>query len=271
VPELSAALLDNLVVLSVLFHPRQAVPEPGRVGIDDGTIPVEGDIVLGYRLYVHKAGAPVIVLFHGNGEIASDYDDVAAHYHRAGASLLVVDYRGYGWSTGWPLVSALLSDTEAVRDALPAILRRAGLSDSPLFVMGRSLGSACAIHLAYNHSNLLKGIIIESGFAQVFPLLAELGVPVDSLGDFPDPIDNVGKIQATPLPLLVIHGEQDSLIPIADGESLFDASPAPLKSMIRIGGAGHNDLLFHGMEPYFTAIARFIMSALSSLPETLEL
>jgi alpha-beta hydrolase superfamily lysophospholipase len=270
-PELSAALLDNFIVLSVLFHPRQAEPGPDRVGIDDGTIPVEGNIVLGYRLYIHQAGAPVIILFHGNGEIASDYDDIAAHYHRAGASLMVVDYRGYGWSTGWPLVSALLSDTDAVRDALPAILQRAGLSDSPLFVMGRSLGSACAIHMACNHSKLLKGIIIESGFAQVFPLLGELGIPVDSFGDIPDPIDNVGKIRATPLPLLVIHGERDSLIPISNGETLFDASPAPLKSMVRIAGAGHNDLLFHGMELYFTAIARFITSALSSLPETLEL
>jgi alpha-beta hydrolase superfamily lysophospholipase len=269
-PELSAALLDNPIVLSVLFYPRRSAPEPGRTGIDDGTIPVVGDIVLGYRLYTHKAGAPVIILFHGNGEIASDYDDLATLYHRAGASLMVVDYRGYGWSTGRPLVSTLLSDTEAVRDALPAVLGRAGLSDSPLFVMGRSLGSACAIHLAYNHSNLFRGIIIESGFALVFPLLAGLGVPVDKLGHIPDPIGNIPKIQATPLPLLVIHGERDSLIPIANGETLFDASSAPLKSMARIAGAGHNDLLFHGMELYFTAMARFITSALSSLPETLE-
>ena len=103
--------LDHPLIRTILFYPRPAKPGSShRPNAVDGTIPVEGDVALGYRLFRHEAGAPVIVLFHGNGEIAHDYDDLAPMYHRAGASLLVVDYRGYGWSNGQPRASALLPD-----------------------------------------------------------------------------------------------------------------------------------------------------------------
>jgi uncharacterized protein len=259
---MDAKLLDNPLVLSTLFYPRR--DEAGHSKLKnarDGTIPVEGDIALGYRLYAYSDRRAVIVAFHGNGEIASDYDFMAPDYEKAGASLLVVDYRGYGWSTGRPLVSALLSDTEAVYNALPAVLREASLPDDTVFVMGRSLGSACAVHLASQHPDRFKGVIIESGFAHAIPLLARLGLPVEVLGNIPDPIGNVQKVQTLQLPLLVIHGERDSLIPVANGQALHDASPAALKRIVRIATAGHNDLLLNAWDQYFGAIAEFIEDA----------
>ncbi len=254
-------LLDNPLVLSALFYPRQDKPRDRPLdNVYDGLIPVEGDIVLGYRLYAYPELEPVILYFHGNGEIASDYDDIAPEFERAGASLLVVDYRGYGWSTGQPLVSALLSDTEAVNNALPGILQQAGLSEKAVLVMGRSLGSACAIHIAHRHPERFKGLIIESGFAHAIPLLARLGLPVERLGSIPDPIGNLQKIRTLDMPLLVIHGELDSLIPVTNGQALYDASPARLKRIVRIEGAGHNDLLMYGLGQYFDAIAQFMAS-----------
>jgi alpha-beta hydrolase superfamily lysophospholipase len=252
-------LLDNPLVQSILFYPR-----PDRAGgsalpnTTDGTIPVEDGIVLGYRLYAHQPGAPVILYFHGNGEIASDHDFIAPSYHAAGASLLVVDYRGYGWSTGEPKVSALLSDVQPVLDALPDVLKPAGLTDQRLVVMGRSLGSACAIHLARHHPARVRGIIIESGFAHAIPLLARLGLPANLLANVPDPIGNVRKMGEIDLPLLVIHGEDDNLIPVNNGQALYDASPALIKRIVRIPGAGHNDLLMFGAQPYFAAIQEFL-------------
>lgn len=251
-------LLDNPLVLSILFYPRAASPGGGREGVYDGTIPVEDDVVLGYRLYTHEPGGPVILYFHGNGEIASDYDSIAPAYHRAGTSFLVVDYRGYGWSTGRPLVSALLSDVEAVEKALPEILGRANLSGGALLVMGRSLGSACAIHMAHEYPELFKGLIIESGFSHTIPLMARLGIPTETLANIPDPIGNVRKMQAIGVPLLVIHGEHDTLIPVENGQALYDASPSTLKRIVRIARAGHNDLLYYGLDRYFAAIAEFV-------------
>jgi alpha-beta hydrolase superfamily lysophospholipase len=252
-------LLDNPLVQSILFYPR-----PDQAGGSilpdtcDGTIPVEEGIVLGYRLYAHRAVAPVILYFHGNGEIASDHDFIARHYHAAGASLLVVDYRGYGWSTGQPRISALLSDVKPVLDALPDVLKQAGLTDQTLVVMGRSLGSAPAIHLAWHYPARVKGIIIESGFAHAIPLLARLGLPSSLLANVPDPIGNARKMSKIDLPLLVIHGEEDNLIPVNNGQALYDASPASIKRIVRIPGAGHNDLLMFGAPTYFAAIQDFL-------------
>lgn len=250
--------LDNPLILSFLFHPRPAEPNTGRLDkVFDGAIEADRDVLLGYRLYVHEPGAPIVLLFHGNGEVAPDYDDVAPLYHHAGASLMVVDYRGYGWSTGSPLVSTLLSDVEAVYGLLPEVFAEAGLEGSPLIVMGRSLGSACAIELASRHPGALKGVIIESGFAHVVPLLARLGLPMIDRVRITDPINNIGKMTLTSLPLLVIHGEEDTLIPVEEGQALYDASPSQVKTIKRVRGAGHNDLLYYA-EEYFAAVAEFI-------------
>jgi alpha-beta hydrolase superfamily lysophospholipase len=252
-------ILDNPLVQSILFYPR-----PDQAGgsvlpnVYDGTMPVEEGVVLGYRLYAYKPGAPVILYFHGNGEIASDHDFVARNYHAAGASLLVVDYRGYGWSTGKPKVSALLADVQPVLDVLPGVLKQAALSDQSLVVMGRSLGSATAIHAAHTYPSRFRGVIIESGFAHVIPLLARLGLPSGMLANLPDPIGNVRKIAEVNLPLLVIHGEEDNLIPVNNGQALFEASPASHKRIVRIPGAGHNDLLMSGIRAYFAAITEFL-------------
>jgi alpha-beta hydrolase superfamily lysophospholipase len=259
--------LDNPLVNNTLFYPRAAAPGTDLPdGVHDGTIPAAEDIALGYRLYVHTPGAPLIIFFHGNGEIASDYDSIAPLFHRAGASLIVVDYRGYGWSSGQPKVSALLPDTEAVIAALPDVLAQASAAVGAWFVMGRSLGSACALHAAHTTPAHLTGVIIESGFAHAIPLLARLGLPVERLQNIPDPIGNVRKIAQITLPLLVIHGERDTLIPVHNGQALYDASPAALKRLARIPSAGHNDLLFYGVEAYFDAVAAFLTAA--QQPET---
>jgi len=252
-------LLDDPLILSILFHPRPARAGTSRfAGAQDGTIPVGGGVELGYRLYPHRSGEAVILYFHGNGEIAPDYDEIAPEYHRAGASLLVIDYRGYGWSSGQPKASTMLQDAEAVASAVPDLLRGAGLGADRLFMMGRSLGSALAIHAVYQSPHSFKGLIIESGFARTIPLLARLGLPTELGTNLPDPIGNLWKISEITLPLLVIHGELDYLIPVSSGQALYNASPAEDKRILRIERAGHNDLLFRDPEAYFDAIKQFL-------------
>jgi len=248
-------LLDNPLITSMMFYPRKDSPggssAPSAV---DGTIPVESDVVLGYRYFPHGGDGPTVLFFHGNGEIASDYDGIALEFHKIGAALLVVDYRGYGWSTGQPRGSQLMDDVEPIHKALPGIFK----NEKPLYVMGRSLGSASAIHYAHKHPEQFKGIIIESGFAHSPKLLATLGVPASLLGNIPDPIGNVSKMQEIDLPLLVIHGEKDTLIPVRNEQELFDASPSAHKNFLQIPNAGHNDLLYIGLPDYFAAIAELL-------------
>lgn len=254
-------LLDNPFVLSQAFYPRAANPEDGfrstAPGVYSGTIPVEKDVVLGYRLYAHVLDAPVMVFFHGNGEIAPDYDYIAPYYHnRTNASLLVIDFRGYGWSTGKPTFHALLADCTPIYAALPGILTQANLANSPRFIMGRSMGSVPAIHLAHQHPEGFKGLVIESGFARVFDLARLWGFMVPA--NLPDPLGNLGKVKSLPIPLLIIHGNEDELIPVSHGQAFYDASPSAQKTILRVPGAGHNNLLAVAPQAYFEALAKFI-------------
>jgi len=261
---MSLDLLDNPLINATLFYPRRA--ESGgnqRPGVADGVIPVTEDVALGYRLFAADPTLPVVLLFHGNGEIAPDYDDIAPLYHRAGASLLVVDFRGYGWSTGRPSASALLSDVNAVYEALPGLLKKAGLTGA-LFIMGRSLGSAPAIHLVHEYADRFAGLILESGFAHIVPLMARLGLPTERLAGLTDPVGNVRKLAEINLPLLVIHGERDTILPVENGQALYDASPASHKRILRVLRAGHNDLLFYAPDEYFEAVGHFIEEILDS-------
>lgn len=113
--------LDHPQIISSLFFPRRSTTQQHPEGIwQDGTIQVDNNVAIGYRFYINKKESPVILFFHGNGEIVSDYSTVAQDYHGfADASLLAIDYRGYGWSTGTPLTSKMLPDAKIVLDKLP--------------------------------------------------------------------------------------------------------------------------------------------------------
>ncbi len=251
------SLLDRPELLQTLFFPEPATMRySGEKAIWDGKFAVEG-AELGYRLYVHQPTAPLMIYFHGNGELAVHYDGIASFFHQIGASLLVIDFRGYGWSTGTPTVTTLIEDVPAIVAALPSIQAQGGLQNPPLYVMGRSMGSAPAIEMASTFSHTFAGLIVESGFASIMPLLLRRGFDVSILGGEPDPIGNIHKIAELDLPLLVIHGENDLLIPVEQGQQLYDASPSPHKHILRMAGLGHNNLLLRP-DAYFNAIATLI-------------
>jgi hypothetical protein len=253
-------LLDSPMVTSMLFYPRPARPGTSSIpNTRDGTFQIAEGVHLGWRLFRPADPASVILFFHGNGEIAADYDPLAPLFFGVNAALLVVDYRGYGWSSGRPLTSALTRDAEAIMPTLPDAL--GDLAARPLFVMGRSLGSAPASHLAWRLPERFRGVILESAFSDMPSVVARLGLPIPLPASDDLPLNNVGKIAQTDLPLLVIHGEQDQLLPVENGQRLYDASPAPRRTILRVPGAGHNDVMVADTEAYFGAIREFISGA----------
>lgn len=254
--------LDKREVIQNLFYPRKsnASTNMGDM-IKDGTISVDEDVEIGYRLYIKHSSAPILLYFHGNGEIASDYDSIAPYYHNVGVSLLVVDYRGYGWSTGTPLTTRLLPDAQKVLDSIDTILSDSGvIPGRPLFLKGRSLGSAPAIYLAMTNPDKLQGLIIESGYADAPSLFRRLGITIpDDVHDDPAlPINNDEKMKKVTIPTLVIHGERDMLIPVHHGKALYENAAAEDKELVIIPGAGHNNILFMDISRYFDAVKRFV-------------
>lgn len=255
------SILDQPHVLQVMFYPRRSWPGLSLVSsAHDGRVEVEPGVSLGYSLYPAGPRSPLILYFHGNGEVARDYDSIAPLYTGLGISLLVADYRGYGWSDGLPTASSLVRDAPIVFQSLGQMLKEAG-SEIPqrVFVMGRSLGSAAAIEVARRHQEALVGLIIESGFAHTARLLARLGVVLEGLDEAQDVFANLAKIGQVRLPTLIIHGQADALIPASEGMALYEGSAAPedKKRLVLIPGAGHNDLLAYA-DAYFGAICDFV-------------
>jgi pimeloyl-ACP methyl ester carboxylesterase len=258
-PERTYHVLDRPEVASVLFYPRR---DAGVPRLSSGTstvrIPVAEGVHVGGKIFAAEPGAPVILYFHGNGEIASDYDTIAPAYGRIGVTLFVIDYRGYGISDGSPSASALIEDAWTCFERAPDVLAERKIETGPLFVMGRSLGSAAALEIAARAGDRIGGLIIESGFAYTFSLIERIGfLQLPDSFENSDGFGNLDKIAHIATRTLFIHGERDWIIPIADAEALHEASAATEKSLVRIPGAGHNDLMLVGQRAYFEAIAAF--------------
>lgn len=251
--------LDRPEILSALFHPRkqspylQTPPHCEQVQIE-----VEKNICIGGRFHMAPNPTAAILFFHGNGEIAADYDELGPIYAQMGINFYVVDYRGYGQSDGTPTVTAMLSDCHLI---LEYVLKRIShdLPKIPLAVMGRSLGSASVLELVHNRPDAMDALIIESGFAYAGPLLKLLGV-------FPEHINvteesgfsNISKISKFAKPTLIIHAEFDHIIPFTDGQKLFDSSPAQEKTLLQIPLANHNDIFVRGFERYMDAVKNLL-------------
>ncbi|ACL04801.1 alpha/beta hydrolase [Desulfatibacillum aliphaticivorans] len=251
--------LDSPLVSQFLFHPRPQYPSPVPPSGRDMTIPTNDGVQLGARIYLADKDSHNILFFHGNGEIAADYDDIGPIYTSLGISFLVVDYRGYGKSEGSPSVSSMLTDAQTVFDHVWSWLKREGRTKS-LWIMGRSLGSASALEIAASRQPEINGVIIESGFAQVVPLLRTIGVNTMDMGltREDDPVANLAKMAVCKKPALVIHAEHDHIIPLSHGKNLHEACPAPVKQFFMVQGADHNDIMYRAGREYFTLIQSFL-------------
>lgn len=251
--------MDDPRISALLFHPRE---ENGsfRIGQEyvEEIILVDQSVGIGCRLYLAGAGTPVIIFFHGNGEIVADYDDVARQYISMGISFIPIDYRGYGISTGSPSASSLIKDAHLVFEYL--VKRMMALDmNGPVIIMGRSLGSAPALEIASRYTDQVSGLIIESGFSFTLPLMRLMGIDPNGYGlNEEDCFKNYLKVQHYAGPLLIIHAEQDIIIPVYEAKRLYELSPASLKTLVIIPHADHNTIFYSGFKQYFSAVSEFI-------------
>lgn len=251
-------LLDQSPLVQYLFYPRKTfLPPPG--GAFDFAVQVEKGISISCRFYEGEEIWPWILYFHGNGEVVSDYNSIAPCYHQQNLNLVVADYRGYGRSDGVPAFSTLVADAHKILKAVKDKLENMGAGEN-LWVMGRSLGSISALELAFHYPNSLKGLIIESGFISVVRLIEHLGLPTFGLNLSEIDRECLEKAGGITLPSLVIHGDEDNLVPLQQGEELYSQLGSEKKQLVIIPGAGHNDIMFVERDRYFSTIKEFIFS-----------
>lgn len=215
----------------------------------------------GVRLHAWLLPVPgarwTVLLSHGNaGNISHRLDRALFLQNRLGASVLLYDYRGYGKSEGSPDEAGTYRDARA---AYRHLVEETRVPPERLVLLGESLGSAVSLELALAHP--AAALILEAPFTSV-PAMARQTIFFPLAPFVRTRYDNLEKVGRLRMPLLVLQGDRDEVVPFAQGRRLYEAAPGP-KHFFAIPGAGHNDTYLVGGEAYWRAIADF----LAGLPE----
>lgn len=247
--------MDLNILSSFLFHPRQSYQD---IDENDILIDVGDSVQVGIRLHLIDQSAPTILFFHGNGEIGPEYDDIARVYNQKNINFIIADFRGYGFSSGVPNVKNTQSDAHIILDFVLKYLKEKNYS-GPLILMGRSLGSVSVLELSKRYPHDFSGLIIESGFADEGPLFKLIGTTAEQAGfNKKDGFLNGEKIKKYPGPLLIIHADQDHIIPFSQGELIYTLCPSKNKKILPIPNANHNNILGVSPQQYFKEVENFI-------------
>jgi uncharacterized protein len=225
---------------SLLYFPSRAIVEtPDSAGLDFLDLELETDD--GERLHGWWIGAQVdaighLLLCHGNAGNVGDRVLHASLLTATGFDVLLFDYRGYGRSSGRPSEEGTYRDARA---ALKCLLERPGVDPTRVVYLGESLGGAIALDLALERPP--ASLVLLSAFTGVREL-GRLHYPFVPRSLVPDAYPTLRRIHDLRAPLLVLHGDGDDIVPLAQGRALFEAAPEP-KRLHVFPGLGHNDLV----------------------------
>lgn len=223
-----------------LFFPEaQIANTPSDFGCEFTELWIGPRRLYAWWLPSRSASAQTIIYHHGNaGNIGSNAQH-ACRLNRYGFNVLVFDYRGYGRSAGdFPTEQRVYADAE---DVWSYALHERKLSPAALILYGHSLGGAVATEMAFRHPEA-AGLVVESTFTSIYDM-ARLD---RTFGVFPmrflltEHMDSVGKIGGLKMPVLIIHGTKDAVVPSFMSQELYASAREP-KTLSLIEGGHHED------------------------------
>jgi fermentation-respiration switch protein FrsA (DUF1100 family) len=199
-------------------------------------------------------GGPTIVMFHGNGGNRADRLPFARAMSERGYGVLLVDYRGYGGNPGSPSEEGLLADARA---AVGYLETRPDVDGDRIVYFGESLGAAVAIGLADELPPI--ALVLRSPFTSLADIAAVHYpyLPVRLL--LRDRYPSIERIRAIDVPVLVIAGSGDTIIPITQSEDIYEAASGP-KRFVVVDGADHNDVELSVGDTVIAEITQFLDS-----------
>lgn len=253
----SLLLLVYFLQPRLLFLPgvpgRELAATPAQIGLSFENVELptsDGERLHGWWLPQDRPRA-TLLFFHGNAGNVSHRLDSLRIFHRLGLQVFIIDYRGYGRSTGSPTEAGLYRDAQT---AWSWLTEQKGIAPERIVVFGRSLGGAVASRLATDVD--AAGLIVESAFTSVSDIGAEVywWLPVRMLSrlDF----DTASHLEQSGLPVLVIHSRDDDIIPFHHGQRL--ARIAGERGRLSEIRGDHNTGFLTSGDRYVEALDRFI-------------
>ena len=247
---------------SMLFLPnipgRELTATPKHIGLNYEPVKIttaDGETLDSWFIPAQQARG-ALLFFHGNaGNISHRLDSIRI-FNDLALNVLIVDYRGYGQSTGKPSEQGVYRDAEAAWEYL---VQKRAILPQHVILFGRSLGGSVATWLAARKQP--GALIVESTFTSAPDIGAKLypWLPVRLLArlDF-NTKHNLSSVQS---PLLVIHSRDDEIIPFAHGQANFTAANPP-KDFLELRG-GHNDGFLASEKVYIEGLDAFISEHIS--------
>ena len=238
-----------------VYRPRDnfiAFPDSYNIGFEDVNFSSRDKVLLN-GWFIKGTSGKVILFCHGNFGNISQRLDVINELYSLGYNVFIFDYRGYGRSNGVPSEEGLYNDALGAYD----YLKNRGYKNEDIILFGRSLGGVVAIFLASLFKDF-RGLIVDSSFSSAQDL------SYDFFGfKFPkfmisNRLESVKRIKGIKIPKLIIHSENDNLIPFHHGEKLFKMAVEP-KKFLKIKGF-HNSCLLDSRELYMSGIKDFLDS-----------
>ncbi len=231
-----------LMAERMIFLPQ---PSTYRDSPDIRTITTDDDVGIS-AVYLPAPDASLAVIYsHGNADDIGNVGSFADRLRLFGVSVLAYDYRGYGTSEGKPSEKGAYHDILAVyRYAIDSL----NIPPERIVVWGHSVGGGPSVWLASRHP--VGGLVLESTFTGAIKVVTR--VPVLPFEKF----DNLGRIRSVRCPVLVIHGSNDTVIPIWHGKALYERAAQP-KRNLWLPECGHNDIMVCGGTRFQRTVQRF--------------
>ncbi len=237
----------------LLYHPDKAIAEPSHYGLQgffDILLPSSDgvNVQLWYRAAV--PGFPTVVYYHGNASNIGNRAGIYAALAEKGFGVLALSYRGYGKSTGDPTEQGIYDDA---RTALRFLTDQQHIPLKHIIVFGESLGTGVAVQMASEYD--VAALVLQAPFTSVAARAAEIYfyIPVNMM--IYDKFDSLSKIAKVKPPLLLFHGDLDTVIPIRMGKTLFAAANEP-KQAVYFPNNAHNDFDSHVLSDHVLALAK---------------
>jgi fermentation-respiration switch protein FrsA (DUF1100 family) len=248
------AMLQRFVGQFVYFpmpYPDGDWDAQRRTGAEDVWLTSKDGVQLNAWFLPQRDAKYITLFLHGNAGNVTHRVDHGENIRQAGSAIMILDYRGYGKSKGRPTERGLYGDADAAYD----VLIKRGYAANQIILHGESLGTAVATELASRRE--CAALILESPFASLSRMAGQV-IPV--LGPLLARGFNTERtIADIHVPLLIIHGDADEIVPFSQGQAVFQRAKEP-KSFWRVPGAQHNNLLYIAGGDYVKRLREFYSS-----------